>query len=127
MEITTRRQLRGYGLSDYTARKVTQGLTPTDRQGSTYRYSISDVISAIRQALQNSRLKASSKSSMEAVLNSLLASLDNIIPGAFGQSSDPELGRLAQQLVQSMQTTNLALANLEATAVTIKGKRQRRK
>jgi hypothetical protein len=124
METTTRKQLRGYGLSDYTVRKVTQGITPCDRQGATYLYVVSDVISALKQALQNPRSKPTTQSAMVDVLNRLLARLGNVITGSFGQSSDPELGQLTQKLAQSIQTTNLALANLEATVATIKGKRK---
>ncbi|MEP0871493.1 hypothetical protein NDA01_16915 [Trichocoleus desertorum AS-A10] len=121
-KITTRKQLQGYGATTYQARVLTQSLSPVATQGKTYTYEITGVIASIREYLQRPRIKLVTCQKLESVLEALLNQLGNIIAIPFGKSSDLEISRLAKNLIQSMAKTDQALAELKATAATIKGK-----
>jgi glycerol-3-phosphate O-acyltransferase len=122
--VTTRAQLKGYGLTRYQATKITQDLTPISKQGRTYIYLVSDAIGSIRTALTNSRLKSLTRQQLLNVLDNLLARLDNVIilPFDATPSSHPEIGVLAKQLLKAISNTNTTLVSLKATAATINGK-----
>ena len=121
-KLTTRRQLQGYGASSYHAEVITKNLTLVAKQGRTYIYAVSDVIVSIRDYLQRPRVKPTSRQVLEGVLQALLERLNNVVEVPFGCATDPEINKLARQLSQSMSDTDSALAELEATAATIKSK-----
>jgi hypothetical protein len=122
--VTTRVQLKGYGLTRYQATKITQNLTPISKQGRTYVYSVSDAIGSIRSALTNSRLKPLTRQQLLDALDSLIARLDNLITLPFNATSSthPEIGDIAKQLLKAISSANTTLVDLKATAATINGK-----
>jgi hypothetical protein len=122
--ITTRVQLQGYGLTQYQSTKITQGLTPTSKQGRTYIYLVSDVISSIRNYVDYPRVKPSTQQQLTTVLDSLLERLGNVIslPINTTLSSHPEIRELTKQLFKAMSATDKTLIELKATAATINGK-----
>ncbi len=120
--LTTRLQLQGYGLSPYQTRVVTKNLTPVGKHGRAYAYTLTDVIASIKYYLQNRRIKLTTKHSLEAVLAELLKRLNNVVEVPFGSATNPEINKLAKQLAKTMSDTDSALAELRATAATIKGK-----
>jgi hypothetical protein len=119
---TTRKQIQGYGATTYQARALTQSLLPTNKEGNTYTYEITDVITSIREYLKRPRIKPVTRQRLESVLKALLDRLGNVVALPFGQSSDSEIGKLAKNLIQSMAKTDQALAELKAAAATIKAK-----
>lgn len=121
-KFTTRRQLQGYGASSYHAEVITKNLTLAAKQGQTYIYAVSDVIVSIRDYLQRPRVKPTSRQVLDGVLQVLLERLSNVIEVPFGRATNPEINKLARQLSQSISDTDKALAELEATAATIKSK-----
>ncbi|MBE9118632.1 hypothetical protein IQ249_22335 [Lusitaniella coriacea LEGE 07157] len=121
-KVTTRKQLQGYGATRYQAQVVTKNLTPVAKQNRAYAYALTDVITSIREYLQRPRIKATTRQTLEIVLQSLLERLGNVLQVPFTRGTDPELSQLAKQLTQAMCGTDRALAELKATAATIKGK-----
>lgn len=119
---TTRKQLTGYGASRYQATALTKNLTPVAKQGKAYAYSLTDVIISIREYLQRPRIKPTTRQTFEDILPVLLERLSNVIPVSFGSSTHPEISQLAKQLTQAMADIDNALAELKATAATIKAK-----
>ncbi len=121
---TTRSQLQGYGLTRYQSIKVTHSIIPISRQGRTYIYRVNDVISTIRNTLENPRLKPITKRQLTTLLDSLLERLGNVIPLAYNLASanHPEIGELTKQLITAMAATDKNLVELKATAANINGK-----
>ena len=121
-KVTTRLQLRGYGATRYQAEAITKNLTAVANQGRAYAYPVSDVVASIRQYLQRPRIQPATRQILEAVLQALLERLGNVIEVPFGSSTHPEINKLARQLTQAMSRTDSALAELKATAATLKAK-----
>jgi hypothetical protein len=121
-QTTTRKQLQGYGATSYQAKALTQNLTPLGKQGRAHTYPVDEVIVSVREYLQRPRLKVVNQQKLEIVLQTLLERLGNVVEIPFGCSSNPEIGKLAKQLIQAVSKTNKSLAELKATAATIKGK-----
>ena len=121
-KITTRLQLRGYGATRYQAKAVTKNLIAVANQGRAYAYPVSDVVASIREYLQRPRIQPATRQILEAVLQALLERLGNVIEVPFGRGTNPEISKLARQLTQAMSKTDSALAELKATAATIKAK-----
>ncbi len=121
-KLTTRQQLQGYGATRYQAEAITKNLTSVTQQGRAYAYAVSDVILSIRNYLLRPRIQPTTRQILEAVLKALLERLRNVIEVPFGRASDPELNKLARHLTQAMFDTDSALAELKATAATIKAK-----
>lgn len=121
-KITTRKQIQGYGATTYQARVLTQPLLPVDTKGNAYTYEVTDVITSIREYIQRPRIKLATRQRLESVLEVLLDRLGNVIAVPFDQSGDSEISKLARNLIQSMAKTDQALAELKATAATIKAK-----
>lgn len=116
IKTVTRKQLRALGLSIYHAAVITKALKPFSRKGSTYFYSASDVVGSLRQYLERSRIKISTRETLKAALDSLLDLVRNVIPVAFGTSADPELSRMARELMITISKTNSSLAALKMAA-----------
>ncbi len=123
-KVTTRLQLQGYGATRYQAEAVTKNLTSQALQGRAYIYAVSDVIASIRDYLQRPRIQPTTHQTLQAVLQALLERLSNVIEVPFSHATDPEINKLARQLTQAMSDTDSALAELKATAATIKVKHQ---
>ncbi|MBD1808157.1 hypothetical protein H6F98_22260 [Microcoleus sp. FACHB-SPT15] len=121
-KVTTRLQLRGYGATRYQAEAITKNLTAVANQGRAYAYPVSDVVASIRQYLQRPRIQPATRQILEAVLQALLERLGNVIEVPFGSSTNPEINKLARQLTQARSRTDSALAELKATAATLKAK-----
>ncbi len=121
-KVTTRLQLRGYGATRYQAEAMTKNLTAVANQGRAYAYPVSDVVASIREYLQRPRIQPTTRQILEAVLQALLERLGNVIEIPFGRGTNPEINKLARQLTQAMSRTDSALAELKATAATIKAK-----
>jgi hypothetical protein len=121
-KVTTRLQLRGYGATRYQAEAITKNLTTAAHQGRAYAYPVSDVVVSIREYLQRPRIQPATRQILEAVCRALLERLGNVIEVPFGRGTSPEINKLARQLTQSMSRTDSALAELKATAATIKAK-----
>jgi hypothetical protein len=121
-KVTTRLQLQGYGATRYQTEAITKNLTSVSKQGRAYAYPVSDVIASIRDYLQRPRIKPTTSQSLKAVSQALQQRLNNVIEVPFGRATDPEINKLARQLTQAMSRTDSALAELKATAATIKAK-----
>jgi hypothetical protein len=121
-KVTTRLQLQGYGATRYQAEAITKNLTTAAHQGRAYAYPVSDVVVSIREYLQRPRIQPATRQILEAVCLALLERLGNVIEVPFGRGTSPEINKLARQLTQSMSRTDSALAELKATAATIKAK-----
>ena len=121
---TTRIQLKGYGASQYQARIMTEQLTPMGMKKRSYTYAVSDVISSMRQILENPRIHSSTRRTIEGILTSLLNRLDNVVNVPFIQGNDPQLSQISKALFKKMITTNRYLTELNGKVATIKGKNQ---
>lgn len=121
-KLTTRLQLQGYGATRYQAKAITKNLTAAANQGRAYVYPVADVVASIREYLQRPRIQPATRQILEAVLQALLKRLGNVIEVPFGRGTSPEINKLARQLTQAMSRTDSALAELKATAATIKAK-----
>ncbi|HAA26338.1 MAG TPA: hypothetical protein DCE56_00010 [Cyanobacteria bacterium UBA8553] len=121
-KLTTRKQLQGYGTTRYQAEVITKNITSQALQGRTYTYAVSDVIVSIRDYVQRPRIKPATRRTLEAVLPALLERLNNVVEVPFSSVKSPEINKLVRQLTQAMSDTDSALAELKATAATIKAK-----
>jgi hypothetical protein len=121
-KVTTRIQLRGYGATRYQAEAITKNLTVVANQGRAYAYPVGDVVTSIREYLQRPRIQPATHQILKAVLQALLERLGNVIEIPFERGTNPEINKLARQLTQAMSRTDSALAELKATAATIKAK-----
>lgn len=119
---TTRKQLQGYGASHYLAYSLTKNLTSVTKQGRAYAYVPRDVIVSIREYKKRPRIKPTTSQTLEIILRSLLERLGNITEVPFTRGTDPEMSEIAKQLIQAMSDTDSVLAELKATAATIKAK-----
>lgn len=124
-QVTTRIQLQGYGASRYHAGRLTKEIEPVGCQGRSFAYAIADVITSIRDYLQNPRIKQETRQTLELVLQSLLGRLSNVVEVPFVKGHDAELSKLAKHLQKIMSRTDAALANLKATAATVRGKHKK--
>ncbi|MDJ0583432.1 hypothetical protein [Crocosphaera sp.] len=121
MNTTTRKQLRGYGLSTYLATAITQNLTPIHKEGRILIYNLNEVIAAIRKYLSKTQIKPQTRITLESLLETLLQRMNNVISIPFTQTSDPQLSLLAQQAFKSMRSAETHFAQMKATLATIKG------
>ena len=121
-QITTRKQLQGYGATRYQTTIITRNLAPVARQGRAYVYALNNVIEAIRDYLQRSRIQLKTRQTLQAILQVLLKRLGNVIEVPFSRGTNPEIDKLAKQLTQAMSDTDAVLAELKATAAAIKAK-----
>lgn len=112
----TRKQLRGIGLSLYHAAAITKALEPFSQKGSTYFYAVTEVVGSLRQYLQRPRIKPVTRETLKSALDILLDLIGNVVPVAFGTSTDPELSRLARELMSTISKTNSSLAALKIDA-----------
>ena len=118
--VTTRKQLQGYGASRHLARAITSNPTPGGHEGRAYTYSVKEVIGAIRDYLQNSRIKLKTQETLHEILQVLLNRLGNVVQISFSSGTDPELSKLTQQLFKAMSNTDKTLSELKATAASLK-------
>jgi hypothetical protein len=116
IKTVTRKQLRGLGLSLYHAAVITKTLKPFSQKGSTYFYSASEVVGSLRLYLQRPRIKPATRETLNPALDILLDLIGNVVPVAFGASTDPELSRLTRELMTTMSKTNSSLAALKMGA-----------
>jgi hypothetical protein len=116
IKTVTRKQLRGLGLSLYHAAAITKTLKPSSQKGSTYFYSATEVVGSLRQYLQRPRIKPATRETLKAALDILLNLIGNLVPVAFGTSTDPELSRLTRELMTTISKTNSSLAALKIDA-----------
>ena len=120
LSTTTRKQLQIIGASPYHAVRLTQSLKPLYRKGRTYLYAMDDVIRSIQQYLNRPRLKQTTHSKLQKVLNTLTSDQDNVIFAGFGHATDAKLSQLTQQLFQGMSQTDKQLRELKLEVETIK-------
>lgn len=119
----SRRQLVGYGASQYHARALTQKLSilgKSDERANLY--ALSDVVQSIRKYLEKSRLQVESREKLACLLNVLLEQIGNVIHLPFAHGEVSELGQMTKQLMQSMAKTDRSLKKLKSQAAAIKGK-----
>lgn len=57
----TRKQLRGFGASEYLAKQLTHGLTPAGQQGRAHAYEIDQILNTIRKRLENPKIRNSTR------------------------------------------------------------------
>lgn len=120
--LVTRKQLNGYGLSEYHSKILTQSLTRVGKWRNAYAYNIEDVCQSINQYLQKPRIKESTHVAMEQALISLLARVDNVIPVPFGcDSSNSGFKKIYKQLMEAISDTNKSLAKLHTITASIDG------
>lgn len=122
MKTTTRKQLGALGLSKYQVSVLTKPLTPVGKEGRSSTFTLSQIIDAIRQRLNNTRIKQSTQAALTLTLDLLLARLGNIV--SLPQSSHPALKKAGAQLLQSIARTDATLADLQADAMEIQAKYQ---
>lgn len=125
MTTTTKQQLIGYGLSEYQATTITKGLIPVGSERRKKVYSLSDAIAAILERLENRRIKAQTRQSLEVVLNALRQRLNNVVPASFVKGTDPVLSKLAKQALDASLAVDNHINDLKATAATIAGKQKK--
>jgi len=125
----TRRQLRGYGLSSYLVRQLTQPLKPICKQGRTDCFLIRDLMQALRNYSQKPRIYLETRKKIQLVLNELSQLLGNLQTAHFGWADDEESRDLVLGLMRSQQETDQQLAKMKAIVAEIKGRstRKRRK
>jgi hypothetical protein len=116
IKTVTRKQLRGLGLSFYHATAITKVLKPSSQKGSAYFYALAEVVSSLRQYLRRPRIKPATRETLKFALDTLLDLIGNIVPVAFGASTDPELSRLTRELMSAISKTNSSLAPLKVDA-----------
>ena len=121
-QITTRKQLQGYGATRYQTTIITRNLAPVARQGRAYVYALNNVIEAIRDYLQRSGIQLKNRQTLQAILQVLLERLGNVIEFPFSRGTNPKIDKLAKQLTQAMSNTDAVLAELKASAAAIKAK-----
>ncbi|MFK8185414.1 MAG: hypothetical protein AB8B99_18720 [Phormidesmis sp.] len=112
---TTRKQLRGYGVSRYLARRLTQALTPVNKLGNAYVYRLEHVIGATRTYQSNTRIQEKTRQLLEQVMTQLLSRVDNVVP-ILPNSPTTEVSEIAKQLLNQMHQTDRAMAEMKATA-----------
>lgn len=120
IEAITRKQLRGLGASRYHAIKVTERLSPIDRQGNSYLYPINEVITSIRTYRERPRLKPETHTKLETVLDTLSSVLGNVAYISSPNKLGSPTNQFSQQLLQAMSKTDTALATLKLDAAEIK-------
>jgi hypothetical protein len=123
----SRKQLQAYGLTSYYAIKITKNLTPVLKKNCAYFYNISDLITTIKYFLQQSNSRPKTSHSLRTALDFLLQLLDNKIEVIFQQDTDSEISCLARKVLRKMQKTDRNLAEITATAMTIKNKYNNKK
>ena len=116
----TRKQLCGLGVSLYHAKAVTDNIKPLGRNRGAYIYSINDVIASVREYILRPRSKVETRNKFDNILKILLSLLDNLMPASFSNSTDPEIGKLAKELLTAMAQTDATLAALKLDAAEIK-------
>ena len=109
----TRKQIQAYGASKYQAQVITKELVSIDRYGRVHLYNLNDVVIAIRQYVQRSRIKQYTRETLNSVLLALLAKLGNIVEIPFEEGSDPQIRKLGIKLIHAMAKTDTSLANLK--------------
>lgn len=122
MKTTTRRQLKGYGLTPHLATSITQAINPIEKQGRTLIYNLNDVIGQIRQYLTKTRIKPQTRKTLETLLETLLQRIGNLVPIPFVQTTDPETSRLAKKAFNLLQDTLAHFAEMKADIATIRGR-----
>ncbi len=115
----TRKQLQAYGMSKYHTQVITNGLSPTSKQGNSYVYSLSDLIIAIRNYIQRPRLQQATRERLMEIITALLELLGNVIEAPFSDASDPEIRKIVTQLTKAMAKTDASLAALKLDALDI--------
>lgn len=115
-KLVTRRQLRGYGATEYLAKKITRDLTPVETRSRAYVYDVRDAIAAIRNYQQNPRIQAATRSILEQILKELINYLGNVVKVPFGADNKSELALLVNHLMQAMNQTDRILADLKTKA-----------
>lgn len=121
-QTTTRKQLQGYGATRYQSELITKNLTSVAKHGRAYAYAVGDVMVSIKEYSQHTRIKQTTRQSLETILQMLLERLNNVIEVPFGRTTAPKINKLARQLTQAMSNTDRALTELKATTATIKAK-----
>lgn len=123
--VVTRQQLKGYGLSAYHAKVLTQSLERAGKLGNSYTYSLESVCQSIKTYLQKTKIKKTTRAALEHTLTALLARINNVISVPFNQSSgDSEFKEIYKELVAATTAKNKAIAKLDAIAASVRGKIQ---
>ncbi|MEL7334423.1 MAG: hypothetical protein AAFN12_19410 [Cyanobacteria bacterium J06560_2] len=115
---TTRKQLRGYGATPYLARKLTESLSPVEKQGNAYVYQLEPTIGAIRIYSERSRVQAETKQTLETILSELLARLSNVVSLPPTDSAS-DVGYLAQSLIKAIRRTDRSMAEMKAVVASM--------
>ncbi|WP_013334708.1 hypothetical protein [Gloeothece verrucosa] len=126
-ETTTRAQLRGYGASEYLAIAITKTLTPIGKEKVFKLYSLKQVVENIREYLKRSRIAPQTRLTLTRLLEVLSKRLQNVIPAAFGQGSDPALSQLSRAAHSKLLEINTHINKLKGQSATIKGKSNARR
>lgn len=121
-QIITRNQIQAYGMSKYQSQIITKGLISLGKKGQAYLYDLNDVILAIRQYIQRSRIKQYTRETLNSVLVTLLTRLGNTVEIPFDEGSDPRIRKLGIKLIQAMAKTDTSVANLKADLAEINAK-----
>ena len=120
----TRTQLKGYGISYYQAKVVTRNIVPIGKENNTNIYSLSDVITSIKEYLAKPKIKAKTRTSLVSVLPKLIQQLDNVTTMIFNNGTDPELSKLSKKLFIQVTQTEQSLIKEKARVATLQGKYQ---
>lgn len=124
MKTVTRKQLVELGASPYQAQLVTKSLTPIRKQGRANIYELFAVSDRCKALLENSRLKATTRTAIQSLRWAILSLAEQIQDAPFGMSGIEQLNyaetldRRAEALftqtkakVQQLKT--LSTANLQ--------------
>lgn len=119
MKTTTRNQLRGYGLSRYQARTLTESLAPIDQEKRLNIYSLHEVIGAIRQRLENRRLTLTTREKLTETIQELTRRLGNVVSVPFQKGGD----RTSEKAFKALESLSEYESEINAKIATLKGKR----
>ena len=119
MQNTTRKQLQGYGLSQYLAIAVTKNIKPVKKDKNTNYYTLPEVIASIKVYLERKKIKQETCSQLKNLLNILEESQDNLIYVPFVKGSDEELSQLAKEAYLALRKTTKIISNLKAEVASL--------
>lgn len=119
----TRRLLQGLGASRYLARKLTEGLDPASKHGSSYVYALHDVKLSITNYLKKSRIKPHTRSALESIRNEFLVQTSNVtyLPHNLSDSKDPKMRSWCIDLIKIGSTLDRKISSAKLIAAKLRG------
>jgi hypothetical protein len=104
MNITTRRQIKSKGATQYLANKLTKDLTPVGKERQTYTYNVTEVLRVVKSLVSNFKTRKSTISILE-VIDQWLSSIDaNVIQFPANRVTLAEQLHRTRQSVSDLRT-----------------------